>query len=137
MGQPGNGRGRPKITRTRAQVNPAAPERSNNVLPWEIFACLWTIRSRVTATSPDAGGEVSLFDVALKASLRHGDTGDGGTGAGACAEPQASTAWERQRALTRHLMEEVASSANLNLAYKRVKGKRSTAHTLPVGAALV
>jgi RNA-directed DNA polymerase len=74
-----------------------------------------------------SGDQKDLFDEALKASLRHGATGDGGTGAGACAEPQASTAWERQRALTRHLMEEVASSANLNLAYKRVKANKGAA----------
>ena len=68
-----------------------------------------------------------LFDEALQASLRLGATGDGGTGAGACAEPQASTAWERQRALTQHLMEQVASSSNLNLAYKRVKANKGAA----------
>jgi RNA-directed DNA polymerase len=73
------------------------------------------------------GDQQDLFDEALKASLRHGDTGDGGTGAGACAEPQAPTVSERQRALTRHLMEEVASSANLNLAYKRVKANKGAA----------
>jgi len=55
-----------------------------------------------------SGDQKDLFDEALKASLRHGDSGDGGTGAGACAEPQACTAWERQRALTRHLMEQCA-----------------------------
>ena len=68
-----------------------------------------------------------LFDEALKAALRHGVTGDGGTGTGACEEPQASTVWEQQRALTRTLMEEVASSANLNLAYKRVKANKGAA----------
>jgi hypothetical protein len=45
-----------------------------------------------------------LFDEDLKAQLRHGATGDGGTGTGAVEEPQAATAWEQQRALTRHLM---------------------------------
>ena len=74
-----------------------------------------------------SGDQKDLFDEALKASLRHGDAGDGGTGAGARAEPQAPTASERQRALTRHLMEEVASSANLNLAYKRVKANKGAA----------
>jgi RNA-directed DNA polymerase len=62
-----------------------------------------------------------LFDEAVLAALRHGATGDGGTGPGACEERQASAAWEQERALTRHLMEEVASSANLNRAYQRVK----------------
>jgi RNA-directed DNA polymerase len=72
-------------------------------------------------------GQKDLLDEALQASLRHDVTGDGGTGAGSCAEPQAATAWERQRALTQHLMEEVASSANLNLAYKRVKANKGAA----------
>lgn len=62
-----------------------------------------------------------LFDEALKASLRHGATGEGGTGPGACEERQAPTAWNQNRALTQHVMEQVASSANLNQAYKRVK----------------
>jgi RNA-directed DNA polymerase len=68
-----------------------------------------------------------LLDEDLKTRLRHDATGDGGTGAGAAAEPQAATAWEQQRALTRHLMEEVTSSANLNQAYKRVKANRGAA----------
>ena len=62
--------------------------------------------------------QLDLFEEARKAGVRHGATGDGGTGSGACAEPQASTAWARQRTLTQTLMEEVASSANLNQAYK-------------------
>ena len=74
-----------------------------------------------------SGDQKDLFDEALKASLRHGATGEGGTRSGACAEPQASTAWEQQRALTQALMEEVAGSANLNLAYKRVKANKGAA----------
>jgi len=68
-----------------------------------------------------SGDQMDLLDEALKASLRHGVTGEGGTGAGTCEERQASTAWDQNRALTQHLMERVASSANLNQAYKRVK----------------
>jgi RNA-directed DNA polymerase len=68
-----------------------------------------------------SGDQLDLFDEALKASLRHGVSGEGGTGTGARAERQAATAWDQNRALTRYLMEEVASSANLNRAYKRVK----------------
>ncbi len=64
---------------------------------------------------------MDLFDEALKASLGHGVTGEGGTGTGAQEEQQATAAWEQNRALTRHMMEKVASSANLNQAYKRVK----------------
>lgn len=65
-----------------------------------------------------------LFDEALAAALRHGTGGEGGTRAGAQVEPQAPTAWDQNRALTQHLMEEVASSANLNQAYKRVKANQ-------------
>ena len=65
-----------------------------------------------------------LFDEALLKALRHGAPGDGGTGAGACAERQALTVLDRQRALTQDLMERVAASANLNHAYKRVKANK-------------
>jgi len=68
-----------------------------------------------------------LLDEALKAALRHGANGEGGTGPGAAEEPQASTAWDHERALTRHLMEEVIGSANLNRAYKRVKANGGAA----------
>jgi hypothetical protein len=46
------------------------------------------------------GDQLDLFDQARPAALRLGATGEGGTGPGACAEPQALTAWEQQRALT-------------------------------------
>jgi RNA-directed DNA polymerase len=71
--------------------------------------------------------QLDLFDQGRRASLRLGATGEGGTGPGACAEPQALAGWEQQRALTQHLMEEVASSANLNQAYKRVKANGGAA----------
>lgn len=74
-----------------------------------------------------SGDQLDLLDEALKASLRHGVTGARGTGAGSCGASQASTAWEQQRALTRYLMEEVASSANLNQAYQRVKANQGAA----------
>ena len=74
-----------------------------------------------------SGDQMDLFDQALLASLRHGAAGEGGTGPGACAEPQALTAFEQQRALTRMLMEEVAGSANLNQAYRRVKANQGAA----------
>jgi len=73
------------------------------------------------------GDQKYLFDQALQASLRLGATGESGTGSGACAEPQALAVWEQQRALTQHLMEEVAGSANLNQAYKRVKANKGAA----------
>lgn len=65
-----------------------------------------------------------LFDEAFLKALRHGATGDGGTGAGAHEERQALAALDQQRALTQGLMERVASSANLNQAYKRVKANK-------------
>ena len=65
-----------------------------------------------------------LFDEALMRALRHGASGDGGTGAGACVERQAPAALAQQRALTQGLMERVASSANLNQAHKRVKANK-------------
>lgn len=65
-----------------------------------------------------------LFDEALLKAVRHGASGDGGTGAGTCAEPQALAALGQQRALTQDLMERVAGSANLNQAYKRVKANK-------------
>ncbi len=67
------------------------------------------------------GDQMDLFDEALKAALRHDVPGEGGTGSGTSEERQATTAWDQNRALTQHLMEKVASSANLNQAYKRVK----------------
>jgi RNA-directed DNA polymerase len=74
-----------------------------------------------------SGDQQDLFDQALAASLRHGATGEGGTGPDAREEPQALTARDQQRALTQTLMEEVASSANLNQAYKRVKANKGAA----------
>ncbi len=73
------------------------------------------------------GNQKDLFDEALKMSLRHGATGEGGTRTGAREERQAHTALAEDRALTQHLMEEVASSANLNQAYKRVKANGGSA----------
>ncbi len=70
------------------------------------------------------GEQLDLFDEARMATMRHGAIGPGGSGAGAHEEQQADTAWQRQRALTRGLMEKIASSANLNQAYKRVKANR-------------
>jgi RNA-directed DNA polymerase len=56
--------------------------------------------------------------------LRHGDPGEGGTGPGTCAEPQAPTALDPARALTEHLMEEVCQLDNLDQAYRRVKANK-------------
>ena len=70
------------------------------------------------------GEQLDLFDEALKATMRHGDPGLGRSEARSCEERQADTAWQRERALTRGLMEKIASSANLNQAYKRVKANQ-------------
>ncbi|WP_213503774.1 hypothetical protein [Novosphingobium decolorationis] len=71
-----------------------------------------------------SGKQQDFFDEALKASLGHDVTGKGGTGAGTIEERQSPTAWAEPLALTRYVMEEVASSANLNQAYKRVKANK-------------
>ena len=68
--------------------------------------------------------QLDLFDEALLKALRHGAPGDGGTGAGAFAEPQALAVLGQQRALTQDQMERVASAANLSHAYKRVKANK-------------
>ncbi len=67
-----------------------------------------------------------LFDEVLLKALRPDTTGEGGTGTGVIEERQALAALDRQRALTRGLMERVASSANLNQAYKRVKANKGS-----------
>jgi RNA-directed DNA polymerase len=76
------------------------------------------------ARQQGTGEQLDLFDEVLKATVRHGEAGPGGSGARAREERQADTAWRRERALTRGLMEKIASSANLNQAYKRVKANR-------------
>jgi len=68
-----------------------------------------------------------LLDQASQAALRHSASGDGGTGASAAEERQARPAWDHEQALTQHLMEAVASAANLNQAYKRVTANRGAA----------
>jgi len=62
-----------------------------------------------------------LFPEMAPAGLRHGASGEGGTGSGACEEPQAPTAAEPARALTDRLMEEVTRHKNVNEAYQRVR----------------
>ncbi len=54
----------------------------------------------------------------------HGAGGEGGTQAAASEEPQTPTVLERERALTRELMERVCERGNLNRAYKRVKANK-------------
>jgi RNA-directed DNA polymerase len=71
-----------------------------------------------------SGKQLDLFDEALKASLRHGVTGKGGTGAGTFEERQSPAAWAEPLALAHTMMEQVASSSNLNRAYKRVKANK-------------
>ena len=71
-----------------------------------------------------SGAQLDLFDEALKATMRHGEPGLGRSEARPREERQTDTAWQRERALTRGLMEQIASSANLNQAYKRVKANR-------------
>jgi hypothetical protein len=63
-----------------------------------------------------------LLDETLKAALRHGASGEGGAGPGATEEPQASAAWDHERALTRQ------QNAALNL----VGNRRDTRSVRPV-----
>ena len=67
--------------------------------------------------------QLSLFEAEV-GSVRHGVSGEGGTGSAAYEEWQASTALNRERALTGNLMERVCERENLNRAYKRVKGNK-------------
>lgn len=68
-----------------------------------------------------------LLDEALRAALRPDGGSEGGTGPAPAEEPQARTAWDQERSLTQELMEAVSGSANLNLAYKRVKANGGSA----------
>jgi RNA-directed DNA polymerase len=76
------------------------------------------------ARQQGSGEQLDLFDEALKATLRHDGPSLGRSEAKAREERQADTTWQRERALTRGLMEKIASSANLNQADKRVKANQ-------------
>jgi RNA-directed DNA polymerase len=64
-----------------------------------------------------------LFEASAE-SLRHGEGREGGTRPFPREEQQAFTATGPARALTEHLMEEVADRENLNRAYRRVKANQ-------------
>lgn len=64
-----------------------------------------------------------LFEEAAEGP-RHGKGSEGGTRPSPREEQQASTATGPARALTEHLMEEVADRENLNRAYRRVKANQ-------------
>jgi len=70
--------------------------------------------------------QMSLFE-GKKGQVRHGASGEGGTGPAAREEWQALTVLERERALTGDLMGRVCERANLNRAYKRVKANKGAA----------
>jgi RNA-directed DNA polymerase len=70
--------------------------------------------------------QLSLFEWA-EGSVRPGASGEGGTGPAAFEEWQASTALNRERALTSDLMERICEHGNLNRAYKRVKANKGAA----------
>jgi RNA-directed DNA polymerase len=76
------------------------------------------------ARQQGSGEQLDLFDEALKATLRHGGLSPGRAEARTREERQADTAWQLKRALTRRLLEKIASSANLNQAHKRVKANQ-------------
>jgi len=71
----------------------------------------------------DGCWQLSLFE-GSSLTPHHGADSNGGTEAGACEAPQPFTAWERERALTQNLMEEVADPANLNQALKKVMANK-------------
>lgn len=71
----------------------------------------------------DRNRQLALFERRLP-TLHPDATGIGGTETGASEVPHSSTAWERKRALTQNLMEEVADPANLNQALKRVMANK-------------
>jgi RNA-directed DNA polymerase len=60
----------------------------------------------------------------LEEGLRHGHSGEGGTGPGRTEESQTLAASDPARALTQRLMEEVYHPDNLNRAYRRVKANK-------------
>jgi len=63
--------------------------------------------------------QLSLNEVE-EGSVRHGASGEGGTGSAVHEEWQAPTALNRERALTGNLMERECERENLNRAYKYV-----------------
>ena len=67
--------------------------------------------------------QLSLFE-GRGDCVRHGASGEGGTGSAACEESQAFAASERERALASDLMERICEGKNLNRAYKRVKANK-------------
>ena len=68
--------------------------------------------------------QLFLFENDDTNPLRHDTRGDGGTEPAMLEEPQPLTAMDQARALTQHLMEEVANRENLNQAYRRVKANQ-------------
>ena len=59
-----------------------------------------------------------------KGDQPHGDGGSGGTGLPSHGRQQTSTAFDSQRALTVHLMEQVCDPKNLLRAYRRVRSNK-------------
>jgi RNA-directed DNA polymerase len=59
-----------------------------------------------------------------KGASHHGDGGTGGTRTPPHGSQQTFTAWEPQRALTTHLMEQICDSKNLLRAYRRVRANK-------------
>ena len=80
------------------------------------------MNSMTVARLQGAWSQLDLFD---PVSARPEINGEGGTRSVAFEEPQAVTAFAKQRALTTgDLMERIVSSANLQEAYKRVKANK-------------
>jgi RNA-directed DNA polymerase len=67
--------------------------------------------------------QLKLFEVE-EGSVRHGVSGEGGTGTAAHEEGQVATASNRERALTSNVMEKVCERENLNRACERVRANK-------------
>ena len=59
-----------------------------------------------------------------KGKIDHGGGGEGGTGTSPHEKQQTLTAFDQQRALTSHLMEQICESQNLVRAYRRVRSNK-------------
>ena len=87
------------ITRTRATVNPAAPEQSSNVLPWETSRLFRAIRSLEGKLRLKVNREKSaVADVEARSFLGHRLLRGGGLG---LAPKSLTRAKERLRGITR------------------------------------
>ena len=86
--------------------------------------CFWEMLQKLTpqATRPDPDGE----EVVQTVGNPQVQPASAGVRQPVAGEPRSSTAKDRQRALTAHLMEQVCEAENLNRAYARVKANKGS-----------